>query len=174
MRIPLKFNIYSISNVRYSDCRLKSHRIVHRAMLLSASVTSASSKKMHQRWICFQRWFSMATKFVIFSPENHPHHLHFRSRNSLTGWTITKIFTSFHHALMAPAIRWSAMENFNISPPAVRGLKYKCVDGHMSTGLNRLLHFKFFFSGFKLFQMYSSVCRDSHSLSTNASNADPQ
>jgi len=53
MRIPLKFHIYSISNVRFKlfrfhvrnfDFRLNSHRIVHRAMLLSVVVTSVSSK----------------------------------------------------------------------------------------------------------------------------------
>jgi len=53
MRIPLKFHIYSVCNVRFKcfrfqvrhfDFRLNSHRIVHRAMLLSAAVTSASSK----------------------------------------------------------------------------------------------------------------------------------
>jgi len=53
MRIPLKFHKYSISNVRFKcfrfpvrhfDFRLNSHRIVHRVMLVSAAVTSASSK----------------------------------------------------------------------------------------------------------------------------------
>jgi len=36
-----------------------------------------------------------------FSPKNHAHYLYFRWRNSITGWTISKISTSFHHALMA-------------------------------------------------------------------------
>jgi len=53
MRITLKFYIYSICNVRFRcfrfhvrhfDFRLKSHRIVHRALLLSAAVTLASLK----------------------------------------------------------------------------------------------------------------------------------
>jgi len=68
-------------------------------------------KQMQQRWICFQRWFtpfdSMVTKFVKFSPINHPHRLHFRWRNS----TISKISTSFYQALMVLKIRRSAMEN---------------------------------------------------------------
>jgi len=102
--------------VRHYDYRLNSHRIVHRAMLLSAAMTSASSKtNIQQRWICFQRWFtpvdSMVTKFVKFSPKNHPHRLHFRWRNSKTGWTISKISSSFHQALMALGIRRSAIEN---------------------------------------------------------------
>jgi len=43
--------------------------------------------------ICFQ---SMVTKFVKFSPKNHPYRLHFRWRNSKTSWLISKISTSFH------------------------------------------------------------------------------
>jgi len=74
-------------------------------------------KQMQQRWICFQMWFtnfdSMVTKFVKFAPKNHPHRLHFRWRNSITGWAISKISTSFHHALMVLGIRRSAMENSN-------------------------------------------------------------
>jgi len=98
-------------------------------------------KKMQQCWICFQGWFtpfdSMVTKFVTFSPKNHPHRLHFRWRHSigLPGWTILKISTSFHHALMALGIRRSAMKNsdgrliysrktkgrFNFAPPLFEG-----------------------------------------------------
>jgi len=53
IRIPLIFHVYSICNVRFKcfrfhvrhfDFRLNSDRIVHRAMLLSAAVTSAFSK----------------------------------------------------------------------------------------------------------------------------------
>jgi len=53
MRIPLKFHIYSICNVRFKcfrfhvrhfDLCLNSHRIVHMAMLLSAAETSVSSQ----------------------------------------------------------------------------------------------------------------------------------
>jgi len=77
-------------------------------------------QKSQQRWICFQSWFtpfdSMAAKFITFSPKNHPHHLHFRWRNSITCWTISKISTSSHHALMALGIRRSAMENSNGQP----------------------------------------------------------
>jgi len=53
MWIPLKFHTYSIRNVirlkcfrfhvHHFDCRLNSHRIVSRAMLLSAAGTSVSS-----------------------------------------------------------------------------------------------------------------------------------
>jgi len=72
-------------------------------------------KQTKQRWNCFQRWFtpfdSMVTKFITFSQKHHPHHLHFRWRNSITGWTISKILASFHQALMALEIRRSAMEN---------------------------------------------------------------
>jgi len=75
-------------------------------------------KQMQQRWICFQRWFtpydSMVTKFKVnFSLKNHPHRLHFRWRNLKTGWTISKISTSFHHALMALGIRRCATENYD-------------------------------------------------------------
>jgi len=86
-------------------------------MLLSAAVTSASSKQTQQRWICFQRCFtpfdSMVTKFITFSPTNNPPHLHFRWLNLITGWTISKISTPFHQALMALGIRRSAMGNSN-------------------------------------------------------------
>jgi len=72
-------------------------------------------KQTQQRWIFFQRWFtpvdSMVTKLITFSPNNHPHSLHFLWRNSITGWTILKISTSFHHALMALGIVRSEMEN---------------------------------------------------------------
>jgi len=53
MRIPFKCHIFSICSVRFKcfrfhvchfDFRLNSHRIVHRAMLLSAAVTSTSLK----------------------------------------------------------------------------------------------------------------------------------
>jgi len=61
------------------------------------------------------RWFtpfnSMVTKFVKCSLKNHPHRLHFRWRNSKTGWTISKISTSFHQALMALGIHRNATEN---------------------------------------------------------------
>jgi len=61
-----------------------------------------------------QMWFtpfdSMVNTFITFSPTNHPHNLHFRWRNSITGWTISKISTSFHHALMALEIRRGAMQ----------------------------------------------------------------
>jgi len=61
-------------------------------------------KQMQHRWICFWMWFtpfdSMVRKCITFSPKNHPHHLHFLWRNSITGWTISTISTSLHQALM--------------------------------------------------------------------------
>jgi len=125
----LKFYIYSICNGRFKcfrfhgrhfDFRLNSHRIVHRAMLLSAAVISASSKTNAAMLYLLPKWFtsfdSMVTKFNTFSPKNHPHHLHFRWRNSIAGllldyWSISKISTSFHDALMVLGIRRSALEN---------------------------------------------------------------
>jgi len=125
MRIPLKFYIYSIKVFPVSRppfwfpvelaSNCASQWIVHRAILLSAAAILLSSKQTQQRWICFARWFtpfdSMVTKFITFSPKNHPPHLHFRWRNSITGWTISKISTSLNHALIALGIRRSAMEN---------------------------------------------------------------
>jgi len=68
------------------------HWIVHRAMLLSATVTSTSSNTNAATLNCFHSWFtpfdSMFTKFITFTPKNHPHYLYFRWRNSMTGWTI--------------------------------------------------------------------------------------
>jgi len=73
------------------DFRLNSHRIVHGTMLLyQQQGLQHPLKQTQQRWICFQRWFtpleSIFTKFRTFSPTNHPPHLHFRWRNSITGW----------------------------------------------------------------------------------------
>jgi len=83
---------------------------------ISAAVNSTSSKQTQQRQICFQRWFtpfdSMVTLFIKFSPKNHSPHLQFRWRNSITGWTISKIATSLHHVLMALWIRWSRYVKF--------------------------------------------------------------
>jgi len=51
----------------------------------------------------------MVTKFITFSPKNYLR-LYFQWRNSITGWTISKVSTSFHHALMVLEISWSAMK----------------------------------------------------------------
>jgi len=111
MRIPLKFHIYSICNVRFKcfrfhvchfDFQLNSRQIVHRAMLLLAVVTSASSKQ--------SLWFNGHQVDQIFT-KKHPPHLHFRWRNSITGWTILEFSMSFHHALIALGICRGAMEN---------------------------------------------------------------
>jgi len=65
----------------------------------------------------------MVIKFITFSPNNHPPHLHFRQRNWITGWTISKISKSFHHALVALGIRPSAA--FAPPPhPTVQGLSF--------------------------------------------------
>jgi len=72
-------------------------------------------KETQQRVICFQMWFtpfdSIVTKFITYSPKNHPPNFHLLWRNSITGCTISKISTSFHHVLMAIGNRRSAMEN---------------------------------------------------------------
>jgi len=105
MRIPLKFRKYSICNDRFKCFRfhvchfyfqLNSHRIVHRAMLLSAAITSktnAATLSLLPK-VIYAIWF---TKFITFSPKNHPRHLYFPWRNSITDWTISKIATSFDH-----------------------------------------------------------------------------
>jgi len=121
MRILLKFHIYSISNVRfkcfwfhvcYFYFRLNSHRTVRRATLLSAAVTSASSKTNAVTLNLLPKViYTLVTKFITFSPKNHLHRLHFRWRNLIMGWTISKISTSFYQALMDLGIRRSAMEN---------------------------------------------------------------
>jgi len=71
-------------------------------------------KQTQQRWICFQRWFtpsdSMVTELITFLPKII-HCVHFLWRNSITGWTLSKISTSFHHAWMAIGICWKAMES---------------------------------------------------------------
>jgi len=123
MRIPLKFHMYFICNVRFKyfrfhvchfDFRLNSDRIVHRAMLLLAAVTLASSKAnaatLNLLPMVIYAVDSMVTKFFTFSRKNHPPHLHFQWRNSITRLTISKISTSFHHALVALGIRRSAIQ----------------------------------------------------------------
>jgi len=123
MRMLLKFHIYSISNVRFKwfrfqvrhfDFQLNSHRICTGRCSYQQRWLRHSQKQMKHCWICLRRWLtsfdSIVTKFITFSPKNHPHNLHFRWRNSITGWIISKISTSFHHALMAIRIRWRAME----------------------------------------------------------------
>jgi len=101
--------------IRHCDFRLKTHRIIHRAMLLSAAVTSASSKTNVATFnllpkVIYALWFNGHQVCQIFT-KNHPQLLHFRWRNSKTGWTISKISTSFRQALMALGIRRSATEN---------------------------------------------------------------
>jgi len=119
LRIPLKFHIYSICNVRFKCFRshvrrLNSDQIVRKAMLLSAAVTSASSKINAATLnllpkviyaLCFN-----GHQVYQFSPKNHPHPLHFQCRKLITGRTISKISMSFHHALMTLGIRRSAMD----------------------------------------------------------------
>jgi len=77
MRISVKFHIYSIFDVRFKcfrfpvrhiDFRLNSHRIVHRAMLLSAAVTSASSK-------IYAATLNLLPKVIQWSPSLSNFHL---------------------------------------------------------------------------------------------------
>jgi len=126
MQIPLTFHIYSIFNVRFKyfrfpirhfDFRLNMHLIMHRAMLLSATVTPSSSKT-NAATLNLLSFKGDLRPLIQWSPSlshfhqtNHPYHLYFRWRNSTTGWTISKISTSFHQALVALEIRRSAMEN---------------------------------------------------------------
>jgi len=83
----VRFKCFQFS-VRHFDFRLNSHRIVHRAMLLSAAVTSASSKANAAMLnllpkVIYALWFSGHQVCQIFT-KNHPHRLHFRWRNSKT------------------------------------------------------------------------------------------
>jgi len=99
-------------HVRRFDFRLNSHRNVHRAMLQSAAVTSASSKINAATFnllpnLIYALWFN-GHIYHIFT-KHFPHHLYFRWRNPITSWTISNLSTSFHHALMALGIRRSAM-----------------------------------------------------------------
>jgi len=118
MRIPLKFYIYSISNIRFKCFRFHVRHFVFGWTRIEMCTWRCCyhqrwlrhpQKQTQQRWIGFQRWFtpfdSVVIKFITFSPNNHPHHLHFWWRNSITCWTISKISTSFHQALMAQGIR---------------------------------------------------------------------
>jgi len=90
--------------------RLNSLQIVHRAMLVSAAVTSASSKtsaatfNLLQKVIYTLRFHGHQVYHIFI--KIHPLHLHFRWRNS----TFSKISTSFHQALMVLGIRGSAIE----------------------------------------------------------------
>jgi len=99
-------------HVRHFDFRLYSHRILHKAMLLSAAVTSVSPKTKAATLNMYSKGDlrPLIHWSPSFSPKYHPPHLHFRWRNSITGWTISKISTPFHHALMALGIHRSAME----------------------------------------------------------------
>jgi len=102
-------------HVRQFDFRLNSHRIVHRAMLLSAAVTSATSKT-NAATLKFASKVDLRP-LIQWSPSlSHFHQKiihYFRWRNLITGWTISKISTSFHQALMALGLHRSAMENSN-------------------------------------------------------------
>jgi len=85
MLIPLKFHIYSICNVRFKcfrfhvrhfALRFNSHRTVHRAMLLSPVVTSASSKTNAATLNLFTKviyalWFNVH-QVITFSPPSLP------------------------------------------------------------------------------------------------------
>jgi len=69
-------------------------------------------KQTQQRWICFQRWFTlsdwMVTMFFTFSPKSHPPqppHFQWRKFNNRLDY-----FENLN-ALMALGIRRSAMEN---------------------------------------------------------------
>jgi len=197
MRIPLKFHIYFISNVRFKcfrfhvhhfDFWLNSHRIVHRAMLLSAAVTLASSKTNAATLnllpkVIYALWFNGHQVYHIF-PKNPQPHLHFQWRTSTTGWTISKISTSFHQALMVLGIRRSAMANSdgqlrysrktkrgcNLAPHAVRGLRVNWIQcwvlAQMVTWKCKRLYIVFynresilFFGDHKLFQFEKPFAR---------------
>jgi len=148
MRIPFKFHVYSICYVRFKcfrfhvrhfDCRLNSHRIVGRPMLLSAAVTSTSSKTNAATLnllpnVIFALWFNGHQVYHIFPQKIiHTSGDVFRYRVGL----FQKSQRQFHHALMALGIRrsqwkiptanWYIQEKrtgCNFVPPAVRGLTY--------------------------------------------------
>jgi len=121
MRIPLKFHISNVRfkcfrfHIRHFDCWLNSFRIVHRAVLLSAGVTSAFLKK----------------KF------NGHQVYHMFTKKSSTSGDVIRQWDYFENLNVNVGIHRSAMENTdrqlrylrktkgvcNFAPPAVRGLK---------------------------------------------------
>jgi len=120
-----------------------------RIELLSAAVSSASSQTNAATLNLLPKLIyalcSIVTKFITFSLKNHPHHLYFRWRNLITGWSISKISTSFYHSLIALGIRRNAMENSDgqlrysrttrgtvSAPSAVQGLTITREIAHLS------------------------------------------
>jgi len=106
MRIPLKFHIYvhipsTMSGLSVSDFTsaipisgLTRIELCTGQCCYQQRWLRHPQKQAQQRSICFQRWFTpfdaMVTKFITFSPKNHPPHLHFRWCNLIPGWTILK------------------------------------------------------------------------------------
>jgi len=99
MRIPLNFHMFNL------QCQLGSsvHGLMSAILIFSCTRIEFCTgrccyqqrelqQQTQQRWICLLSWFtpfdSMVTKFITFSPKNHQHHIYFRWRNSITGWTI--------------------------------------------------------------------------------------
>jgi len=72
--------------------RLNTDLILHRAMCYQQRWLWHPEKQTQQRWICSNRpmWFtpfdSMVTKFITFSPRNHPLHIRSLPVTSFDGW----------------------------------------------------------------------------------------
>jgi len=136
-------SIYSIWNVsfkcfrfhvRHLDFRLNSDRIVHRAMLLSAAVTSTSSKTNAAKLIEFapkgdlRPWFNgkLVTNFITLSLKNLPPNLHFRWCNSITGLyyfeNLNDISSGFDGSRNVRRNFWRATEIFKKNEGAAAGL----------------------------------------------------
>jgi len=127
-RIPLKFHIYSTCNYRYKNFRiharhfnfrLNADRILHRAMLLPAAVTSASSKTnaAMSHWlplVIYTLWFICHKVYLIFTKKSStPRSLPVTSFDNGLDYMSKISITSFHPALMALGIHRRALENVN-------------------------------------------------------------
>jgi len=93
--VPSAMSGLSVSGV--TSAILNSNRIAHWAMLLSAAVTSASSKTNAATLnlppkVIYALWFNGHQLVSHFHQQIiEPMHLHFRWCNSIMGWTISRL-----------------------------------------------------------------------------------
>jgi len=128
MRIPLKFHTYSICNVRFNliivfqvsrppfwfPVELALNCVQGDIAIGSGDFGILKNIRSNVEFaskVDLRPLIQWSPSLSHFHQINHPHHLYFRWRNSTSGWTISKISTSFHHALMVLGIRRSAIEN---------------------------------------------------------------